>query len=295
MDPLDRGFGVPPEPIPASDSFRPLTKKVLLILPSYKTVSPLTAICVAQLSDRRRVALMQNFDDAFVAHTRNNCANEFLKTDYEYALWIDDDMVVPCGAANWFKSYCGWPKFPDKFAGLNAIDRLLSHNKKIVGALYFGRRPGGPPVYAEGMGGGKEAEYARTAPHDLVKPTNWIGFGCTLTHRSVFEDIEKKFPDLARRGKSGNWFTSSEHTLVYDLGQVRKMLSEGPMTGEKALKAYEMLEGAEKRRQAISGLGTGEDVIFCRRARECGHTVYVDLGLVCGHVGHRVYPENFHV
>src|SRR5689334_6685151 len=108
-DPLNRGFGVTPVPVHTSDNFRPLTKKVLLILPSYKTVSPLTSICIATLADRRRVALMQNFDDAFVAHTRNNCAREFLKTDYEYALWIDDDMIVPCGKASWFKAYCGWP------------------------------------------------------------------------------------------------------------------------------------------------------------------------------------------
>lgn len=288
-DPLDRGFGVTPVPIETSDSFRPLTKKVLLILPSYKTVCPMTSICVAQLADKRRVALMQNFDDAFVAHTRNNCAREFLKTDYEYALWLDDDMIVPCGRSKWFKSYCGWPNFPEKFASLNAIDRLLSHGKTVVGGLYFGRRPGGPPVYAEGMSDKKEAEYARTAPIDLIKPTNWIGFGCTMTHRSVFHDIVKKYSRL-----DGHWFTSSEHGLLSDIDAVREMLSQGPMTGEKALKAHEMIEGAVTRAQKVSCLGVGEDVIFCRRAREAGHQIFVDMGLVCGHVGHRVYPENFH-
>lgn len=288
-DPLNRGFGVSPVPVHTSDNFRPLTKKVLLILPSYKTVSPLTTICIATLADRRRVALMQNFDDAFVAHTRNNCAREFLKTEYEYALWIDDDMVVPCGKAGWFKSYCGWPKYPDTFASMNAIDRLLSHQKTIVGGLYFGRRPGGPPVYAEGMSTPTEAEFARKGPVDLIKPTAWIGFGCVLTHRSAFEDIVKKYPKL-----NGHWFTSSEHQLVDDVARVQEMLSDGPMTGEKALKAYEMLETARVRTEKVSCLGTGEDVIFCRRAREAGHQVFVDMGLICGHVGHKVYPENFH-
>jgi hypothetical protein len=285
-DPLDRGFGVTPVPIPASDSFRPLTKKVLLILPSYKTVCPMTSVCVAQLSDRRRVALMQNFDDAFVAHTRNNCAKEFLRTEYEYALWMDDDMIVPCGHPKWFKSYCGWPNFPDRFAGFNAIDRLLSHQKTVVGGLYFGRRPGGPPVYAEGMSIKSEADYARTGPFDLIKPTNWIGFGCTMTHRSAFEDIVKKFPAL-----DGHWFTSSEHSIMDDVSKTMSMLSEGPMTGEKAFQAYGMLEGAVARASKISCLGVGEDVIFCRRAREAGHQIYVDFGLMCGHVGHKVYPE----
>lgn len=286
-DPLNRGFGVTPIPMPTSDSFRPLTNKVLLILPSYKSVSPMTTVCVAQLSDRRRVALMQNFDDAFVAHTRNNCAREFLRSSYEWALWMDDDMIVPCGQPGWFKAYCGWPKFPDKFASMNAIDRLLSHQKTVVGGLYFGRRPGAGPVYAEGMSIKSEADYARSGPHDLIKPTNWIGFGCTLTHRSVFDDIVKRYSSL-----NGQWFTSSEHRLMDDVSKTLKMLGEGPMTGEKALKAYEMLDAAKTHADKVCSLGVGEDVIFCRRARESGHQVYVDMGLVCGHVGHRVYPDN---
>lgn len=286
-DTLNRGIGTTPTAIPASDSFRPLTQKVLLILPSYKSVSPLTTVCIAHLSDRRRVGLMANWDDAFVAHTRNNCAREALKTQFDWYLWMDDDMVVPCGHAPWFKAYCGWPKFPDKFAGFNAIDRLLSHQKTVVGGLYFGRRPGAGPVYAEGMSIKSDADYARTAPHDLIKPTNWVGFGCTLTHRSVFEDIVKKYPAL-----NGHWFTSSEHKLLDDVEATVKMLGEGPMDGEKALKALQMLENARTHATKVSNMGVGEDVIFCRRAREAGHQIYVDMGLVCGHVGHRVYPDN---
>ena len=77
-----------------------------------------------------------------------------------------------------------------------------------------------------------------------------------------------------------------------DVDRVRAMLSDGPMDGEKALKAFEMLEAASGRARKVSGLGTGEDVIFCRRAREAGHGCFVDLGLICGHTGHKVYPDN---
>jgi hypothetical protein len=286
-DPLNRGAGVTPTPVERADSFRPLSKKVLMITPCYREVHPLTAVCIAQLADRRRTALMFNFDDAFVAHTRNNCAREFLKSDYEYSLWIDSDMVLPCGRASWFKSHCGWTNYPEKFAGMNAIDRLLSHDKTVVGGLYFGRRKGGPAVYAEGMSVKAETEYARTGPHDLIKPTNWIGFGCTLVHRRVFEDIVNRYPAL-----NGHWFSSSEHQLVDDVAKVRAMLGDGPMNGEKALRAYEMLEAASVRASKVSGLGTGEDVIFCRRAREAGHPIFVDMGLICGHTGHQVFPDD---
>jgi hypothetical protein len=285
---LDRGTGIVPVPTAVSNSFRPLTAKVLIAMPWYKSVSPMTALCVAQLADKRRVGLMQNSGDAFVAHTRNALVREFLKSTYEWMLSIDDDMVVPCGVPNWFRAYTGWHKLPDPFASFNAIDRLLSHNKTVVGGLYFGRAPGGPPVYAEGMSIKSEAEYARKAPYDLIKPTNWVGAGCLLTHRTVFEDIVKKYPRLDQ-----HWYTSSEHTLVESVERTVRMLEDGPMTGEKALRAYEMLSAAEKQMRAISNLGVGEDVILCRRARESGHPVYIDMGLVCGHVGHKVYPENF--
>lgn len=283
-DPLNRGFAVVPQPLEKPDTFRPLSKKVMLILPAYKSYHPITTLCIAQLNDRRRVGMLLSYDDAFVAHARNTCAREFLKTDSEWALWIDDDMLVPCGNSAWFKAHTRWRNLPDSFAGLNAIDRLLSHGKTLVGGLYFGRHPGANAVYGEALGNAKESDYARTLQSE-VKPTSWVGFGCCLTHRSVFESITARHPEL-----NGQWFSSSEHSLVSDVNRARAMLADGPMTGEKALKAYEILEGAAKRSQAVSGLGTGEDVIFCRRAGESGHQPHVDLGLVCGHIGSSCFP-----
>lgn len=237
---------------------------------------------------------MLNFGDAFVAHSRNSIVDAFLKTDLEYMLSIDDDMVLPIGNAEWFKMYSGWKWMPEEFAGLNTIDRLMSHKKSVVGALYFGRYAHGPPVFAEGVNE-EAAKLARSAPIDRIQATNWVGTGCILIHRQVFIDIEKKFPRLARdnSGKYGQWFTSSEHGIMEGIDAMRKMLSQGPMDGNKAMKAYEMAEGLAAKAQNSSGLGVGEDVIFCRRARECGHEVFVDLGLLCGHIGYCTYgPRN---
>jgi len=235
-----------------------------------------------------------NFGDAFVAHSRNSIVDAFLKTDLDYILSIDDDMVLPIGNAEWFKLYSGWKWMGDSFAGLNTIDRLTSHKKSVVGALYFGRYIHGPPVFAEGVNE-EVAKMVRSGPHDRLMATNWVGTGCILIHRQVFLDIEKRFPRLARdnSGKYGQWFTSSEHGIMEGIDRMRDMLSKGPMDGQKAMKAYEMAEGLAAKARQSSGLGVGEDVIFCRRARECGHEVYVDLGLVAGHVGHCCYgPKN---
>jgi hypothetical protein len=115
-----------------------------------------------------------------------------------------------------------------------------------------------------------------------------------LTHRSVFEDIEKKFPNIGRspEGKYGNWFSPSEHSLVRNIQQLRDLLTTGPQTAEKSFKALNLVEGALADARGNSGLSIGEDVTFCRRAAQSGHQPHVDMGLWCGHIGHLVYPAN---
>ena len=270
-------------------------KKIVVVLPWWKQVSPVTSFCVSQLIDRRRTAAMLNFGDAFIAHSRNSCVDAFLKTQCDWLLTIDDDMIVPFGHAEWFKMHTRFDDFPEKFLGLNALDRLMSHQKTLVGALYFGRHHNGPPVYNEGAMTPQEAAFARRAPHDLVKPTRWVGTGCMLVHRSVFEDIEKKFPRLARGadGKGGQWFTSTEASVVERLHTLRDQLQSGPLDGNKAYAAMAGLEDLIARTKAENTLGVGEDVSFCLRAAAAGHQAYVDMGLVCGHLGHCCYgPRN---
>lgn len=269
-------------------------KKVMLTMPWLKHTSPQTAFSVMGLFDRRRTGRLLNFGDAFVAHSRNTCADLFLATDMEWMLTIDDDMVIPFGDARWFNAHTRF-NLPPEFAGLNAMDRLLSHGKTLVGGLYFGRHHAGKPMYCEGANNPQEAEFARKAPMDLVKPTRWVATGCLLIHRSVYLDIEKKFHRLGRKpdGKGGQWFSTSEHTSMDWIDKCRAMLSSGQHTAEKSYKALEMMERAAAEARTNSSLSMGEDVQFCIRAREAGHQPHVDLGLVCGHLGQCVYgPKN---
>jgi hypothetical protein len=275
------------------NNINPALKKVMLTMPWMKQTNPMTAFCLMSLVDRRRTALLLNFGDAFVAHARNSCADILLSSKYDWMLTVDDDMLIPFGNAGWFNAHSGLA-LPEKFAGLHAMDRLLSHNKTLVGGLYFGRHKYGPPLYSEGINNPQEMDYARKAPYDRIKPTNWVATGCLLIHRSVFEDIEKKFPRLGRNPgrKGGNWFSSSEHTAMDVIDKARKIL-ESNFTGEGAFSAYEALEKGSAEARATASLGTGEDVIFCMRARAAGHQPYIDMGLVCGHIGHAVYgPRN---
>ena len=282
------GIEVIPVTPPTSVTF--LKNRVMIGLSWGKMTNPITAFAVAQLQDRRRATTAICHGDAMVSHSRRAISDAFLGSTCDYLLMIDDDMIPPFGNSEWFRANCGWENYPDPYASFNTIDRLLSHGKTLVGALYKGRYGKSNFVYGEGHNA-QEREFAARGPHDLVKATRWVGTGCLLIHRSVFEDIEKKFPLLARGAdkKGGNWFSSSEHSLADHVYRTRALLGDGPMTAEKALRAYEMLEHAAREAKANSTLGIGEDVQFCLRAAEAGHIPHVDLGLRAGHIGHYVY------
>lgn len=274
-----------------TNSVTALNSKVMLVLPWHKQTNPMTAFCVAQLTDKRRTASMLNFGDAFVVHSRNTCADLFLQSNLEWMLTIDDDMVLPFGNATWYNAHTGF-NLPEPFASLNTLDRLLSHGKSLVGALYFGRQPGAnKPMYNEGSARADHEADARNVPRNELRPTRWVGTGALLIHRKVYEDIEKKFPYLSRgpNGRGGNWFTSTEHTLMDSVDRTLKIFSEGALTGDVAAKAMGILSAARTEAGRNSGLGMGEDVAFCTRALAAGHQPYVDFGLVAGHVGHKVY------
>jgi hypothetical protein len=88
----------------------------------------------------------------------------------------------------------------------------------------------------------------RPIPSDSLHPVSFNGTGCLLIHRKVFLDIAEKFPETMSPNSIGNecgFFTNIQ-------------------TPERML---------------------GEDESFARRANEAGHPTFLDLGLICGHIG----------
>lgn len=259
-------------------------KKVLVGLPWYKSASPLTTFCLLAMADRRTMGFSLGFGDAFIAHSRNKLATQFVNSSMEWLISCDDDMVLPMGDAAWFNGNSGM-NLPEKFAGMHTFDRLLSHGKTIVGATYFGRWKKGHPVFAEGQQ--MEDFLRRNGPVDECRPTRWIGTGCSIFHRTVFLDIERQFPQLSREanGGVGQWFTSSEHDLHKAVEEIE---ARGP--DQDLQQVLRELSAARVKSGIHSSLGMGEDVQCCIRASQSGHQPHVDLGLWCGHVGSFVYP-----
>ena len=272
-------------------SFVSYGKKILIGLPWQKITNPITAFCVSRLIDTRRCATTLNFGDAFVAHTRNVIGDVLLASDLEWCLMIDDDMVPPTGSAPVFRAYTGFD-FDEKFMSMHAIDRLMSHGKTLVGALYYGRQAkDNPAVFNEAAANKIISDQFRKSPRDEIRQTRWVGTGCMLIHRTVFEDIEKKFPRLARGAnkKGGNWFTSTEAGLMDRLEALRDGFQGKKLDGDSAYKILSELDKSLALAKQENTLGYGEDVSFCLRAAAAGHPAYVDLGLRCGHLGNHCY------
>lgn len=259
-------------------------RRVFVALPFYKSASPLTTFSLLAMADRSRMAFGLGFGDAFIAHSRNNLTTQFVNSSCDYMLMVDDDMILPFGDAKWFNNSTGL-NLPEEFAGMHTLNRLLSHGKTLVGALYFGRWRAGHPVFAEGKQ--MEQLLRSRGPRNEVRPTRWVGTGVCLFHRSVFLDIEKQFPQLSREANSGTgqWFTSSEHDLQKAVGAI---VDRGP--GQDPAAMIEELVRAQKLSTVHSSPGMGEDVQCCIRATQSGHQPHVDLGLWCGHVGNFCYP-----
>ena len=253
-------------------------RKFAFLLPWYKQTNPMTAFSIFGNYDRAKMRMFMVFGDAYIAHSRNTLSRMFLDSEAEWALMVDDDMVLPIGNAEWFNKVTGF-NLPEQFAGQSTVRRLLSHRKSLVGGLYFGRYANGRPMYAEGCSQSSEAAGIRSGPRDQVKPTRWVATGCLLIHRSVFQDINKQFPDLG-----DNWFSPSEQDLV----KSSNLALEAIRAGDSHKAVAELDAGLAKARYN-SRVGAGEDVTFCIRAAASGHQPFVDLGLLCGHIGQACY------
>lgn len=266
-------------------------KQVEVLLPWYREVAPQVAWSVMRLArDSSKVGIRARWGDAAVWHTRNILAEEFLRSGVEWSFWVDGDEILPTGDAKLFNSLARM-RLPDAFAGLDILDRLLSHGKTLVGGVYWGRYPNSKPIYAEAMNSEKEDAYARKGPYDLVKPTAWVGFGAVLVHRSVFLDIESRYPHLGRHaetGSGGNWFSPNEQELRRHLDGINEILQASFEPQIKLAKIQEAYTAAI-RQSASQPVGCGEDVSFCHRAAACGHVPHVDMALYCGHLGDQVF------
>lgn len=233
-------------------------RKAIMLVPLAVPVNPWVHFAhMAQLRKQPWLGYHQE-TDTLIQLARNLCADQFLRSEAEWSWWVDGDIAPPCGYAELFydpKKFCiPEGRMPRQFAGMLAIDRLVSHKKSIVGGVYQQRRASGkmciqPEIAPDGPDDKDLVARLRAqGPLDRLVEVKWCATGCLLVHRSVYEDIKAKRPDLAPKAEGQPW-NFFGHNI-----------------------------GAES-----------EDVAFSLLAAEAGHQPHLDLGLWCAHVGNQAF------
>jgi hypothetical protein len=171
-------------------------RDLFVAFPCYKTTNPVTAWCLLALAldlGQDKVRFDMELGDAMIYHARNRLAEKFLATEANWMLMIDDDIIPPVGRPGFTRSVCRLPAtVQEQVLQRHVVHRLMGHKKTLVGGAYFGRQQAG-----QLMASCLEYSSAAKAATDMVVPCDWVGTGCLLIHRSVFDAIKQKFPDLA--------------------------------------------------------------------------------------------------
>ncbi len=117
-------------------------------------------------------------DSTHVTLARNILLENFLKTDSEYALFIDSDMILPP----------------------NTLEELLSHDKDVISALYLRKAPPYYPVCMKSIGEEKY-EIITQLPESSEFEVDATGLGCFLVKREVIEKVAKTKPVFTMENK----------------------------------------------------------------------------------------------
>ncbi|MBW1976259.1 MAG: glycosyltransferase [Deltaproteobacteria bacterium] len=151
-------------------------KKVFIAIPNLGTIVPSLAYNLIQWTHDPRytvqVFMPQNIFPQDAA--RNFCVKKFLESDCEYILWIDDDVFCP----------------------MDALHRLVSHDKDMVGAAVFAMKYEGDEAfpYPVTLRFNEEKKYQVYYGSGLEE-IDATGSACLLIKRKVYEhpSIERPY------------------------------------------------------------------------------------------------------
>lgn len=241
------------------------------------------ALMNSALGDRLKIEFNYVAKDSLVCRARDKLAAAFLMGDCDWQLQIDSDIVFPYGIgqdlANYYSNWMDTDTF-NLFLNegvfrmaltMNAIDEILrsgiQDGKKVVGGYYFWR--GGNKNFNEAGSLFDPLNEERWEIEFKLRPDNYIptdrlATGFLLVHRSVYEAMDKKYPELA-------------YTLPAIYPDKATMAYYTPMITD------EIYRGNKSR------FYRSEDYAFGYRAKECGFDPCLNMNLLLGHEGQTIY------
>lgn len=227
-------------------------RKVMMLLPVYRSFEPWTHFTLFANYAKygpEKIGIIQEIATQ-IHEGRNTLIHKAKKTDAEYFIFCDDDMVIPCGSAGIFHGNLRAP-LPEPGVSMVGISRLMSFppDMRIVGALYFNRRKFSHACCSDGYNDNQDDNNDKFRAHTIKEPIlqRWISPGFMRIHRSVFDDL-----DLAiKNGKFPECIPSTPDRPVGYFNPIRA--------------------------------GMGEDVSFGVRCGEIGVDSWLDPVLECLH------------
>ena len=153
-------------------------KRVLIFLPSItgkidaRTVEGLMELCFEAASLKGYEFSIKIGAQMFIDSARNIIVDFAIENNYDYILWIDDDMVV--------------------MPGSKVLTKLIEHDKDIVAPLFFTRRLPFLPLLFDKVvrAEGKHTTYDHRINYKKeLQKVDAVGFGFVLTKVEVFKKI----------------------------------------------------------------------------------------------------------
>lgn len=257
LDAVAKLLDFDPAPLGAVTPLYPENKvgaKLAILMPCSGKPEPETMETILRLYDKTEMVFKRvNFNNLPIA--RNCLAAWWYGQNIPWAFWADADNVFPCGDAELFRRLTDNPNLPEAFAALHTIYRLLVHKKSLVSVCYVGRSKGAPPQFMV-RDGVAIREKVKGGPRNELLPVEACGFGGLLMNRQVITDIIAQQADEIRHKE--------------------------PILKQRFGYEYSLFDPTTKETP-------GDDFPFAVRAKRAGHQVFVDLAVMAGHVGSKVY------
>jgi len=159
-------------------------KKVFIAVPNMGTIVPELALNLLQWTHDPRFEIKLHMPKNIfpLDNARNKCVKEFLESDCDYLFWVDDDVFCP----------------PE------TMNRLINHDKDIVGATVFAMKYEGQEAfpYPVTLRYNKEKKYVVYYGKGLER-VDATGGACLLFKRKVYEHKELETPYQFQYHKDG--------------------------------------------------------------------------------------------
>jgi hypothetical protein len=193
---------------------------------------------------------------------RNEVINQgFIKDGADWIFWIDDDTVPPPGT----------------------ISRLIMLGREFVAGLYFyPRKPYNPIAYKRQQDSGLYYPVYNYPKGALIEVDS-VGMGCTLIHRTVYEEIQKQHIVFERQ--NGSLFPVHKSNVRKPFVTKHDKREPGMVRyGEYREKVTPMDEGDDRPFPFyLLEHGRTEDHHFCELAESVGVKPYIDTTITCEH------------